>query len=57
VLTSGRFGVTELAKNLAQDEETGHGVPEESKKRDIEVQESTADVQQQQQAEDKELHI
>jgi hypothetical protein len=50
-----RFGVTELAKTLAQDEEAGHGVPEESKKRDIEVQESTADVQQQ--VEDKELHI
>jgi hypothetical protein len=54
-----RFGVTELAKTLAQDEEAGHGIPEESKKQDIEVQESTADVQQQQQqqAEDKELHI
>jgi hypothetical protein len=49
-----RFGVTELAKNLAQDEEAGHGVPEVSKKQDIQVQESTADVQQ---AQDKELHI
>jgi hypothetical protein len=43
-----------LAKNLAQDEEAGHGVPEDSKKQDIQVQESTADVQQ---AEHKELQV
>jgi hypothetical protein len=43
-----------LAKNLVQDEEAGHGVPEVSRKQDIQVHESTADVQQ---AEDKELHI
>lgn len=55
MLTRYSFGVTELAKTLAQDEEAGHGIPEISENADIQVQESTADVPAHIEA--KELHI